>query len=103
MESTESSRTSNDPTGPALRAHVFNRKQPIEILDHYAPYEKVLDATYPIPFVLQGVVTVLPSAAAQVVAIASEAVSDIAKDTTTPTVTKMTLLQEIAAVLEKYF
>jgi hypothetical protein len=48
-------------------------------------------------------VTVLPSAAAQVVAIASEAVSDIAKDTTTPTVTKMTLLQEIAAVLEKYF
>jgi hypothetical protein len=27
------------------------------ILDHYSPYEKVLDATYPVKFVFQGIVT----------------------------------------------
>lgn len=31
--------------------------QDCDILDHYVPYEKVLDAEYPIPYALQGIVT----------------------------------------------
>lgn len=71
------------------------------ILDHYSPYEKVLDAGYPIQFVLQGIVTIIAPIEQEIVDTASEIASETAQSTTVPTQTKQEIFAELKVVLQK--
>jgi hypothetical protein len=68
-----------------------------KILDHYSPYEKVLDANYPIPYVLQGVVTIIAQIESQIISTTANIVTEVA---TAPisNADKFSLLKELEAV-----
>jgi hypothetical protein len=91
-------------TDPAHSTIAYSIDTLVHILDHYSPYEKELAFDYPIPYALQGIVTLPPTPTqveTQIVQDSSIAVEDIAQSPA-PASVKESLLAEIAQLLEKY-
>ena len=68
------------------------------ILDHYAPYYKVLDSGYAIPYVLQGIVSYIAPVEAQIVQDSSEVVKDA---TQLPPQEENPVIEAVEKVLEE--
>lgn len=87
---------------PAHSTMVYTIDSVIRILDHYVPYQKQLPFGYPIPYAMQGIVTVPAVIEQQVIATTATVVQDIATSPATPA-QKLNWLQAIALAIKNLF